>query len=463
MQSIFRYKQFLIAIVILSTLGLFLVSAQNPLPVQVAPVDVTSNEGWSCGDFPCEDDIDGFLERIQVPDGFTLSHVGQFPGQPLQIAYNSRGQLHATILEQGTRRGAVYRLNDDGTTERISPRFWSPIGIAFDNNDRLYVSSRLNSDSVGVVWQVTSVEFASVVVNNLPCCYSIDNQPNGMVFGDDGLLYLGVGSLSDRGESRTPESERFAEIQPYEASILQIDLNMGDIQVYAGGIRNPYDLAFTSQGQLYATDNGLVTGQGDRILQVNAGDFYGFPYWRTRGCPECPAREGADSADDWLLLNNYTRPRGITVYNGTQFPANFVDTLFVAFWNGTDFAQRIVWINPEDLPVDDETDYIPQPFVTGLIRPIDVIVAPDGSLVVADFIYGHIWRVSYNADRPSTSDLPPVIQTVTSNEEASEQALPPVIATVINNTGTDTNQQVAPPTPTPNAGGIVFATATPSG
>jgi glucose/arabinose dehydrogenase len=33
--------------------------------------------------------------------------------------------------------------------------------------------------------------------------------------------------------------------------------------------------------------------------------------------------------------------------------------------------------------------------MTGLIRPIDVAAAPDGSLTVADFIYGNLWRAEY--------------------------------------------------------------------
>lgn len=454
-------KHLITLIVTFTTLGLLFVSAQsNPLPVQIDPVDITSNEGWSCGDFPCEDDLEGFFDRIQVPEGFTLSYVGQFPGQPMQIAYDNNGRLHATVLEKGTRRGAVYQMNDDGSTQRVSPRFWSPVGIAFNENNRMYVTSRLNPDSNGVIWQVGSADFAGVVVENLPCCYSIDNQPNGLIFGDDGLLYVGIASLTDRGESQTPESQRFATPQPYEASILQIDLRAGVIQTYADGIRNPYDMAFMSDGRLFATDNGLLTGEGDRILQVNQGEFYGFPYWRLRGCSDCPAREGAEITDDWILLQNYTLPRGITVYDGEQFPANFVDTLFVAFWNGTDYAQRIVWIDPNNLTVNEEGRYIPQPFITGLIRPVDVTVAPDGSLVVADFIYGHIWQVSYGEDGTQTSALPPVIQTVASDTEATEEALPPIIATVVSNEAN--NQQVAPSTPTADAGGLVFATATPS-
>ena len=455
-------SRFLVTFLFVSSC-IFVLSAQsNPLLTQIQPVDTTSAEGWSCDEFPCEDDIEGFLERIQVADKFTLSYVGQFPGQPMQIVYGADERLYGTILEKGTRRGSVYALYDDGTTERISPRFWSPNGIAFDDDGQLYVSGRLNPESGGAVWRVKSDLSVVVVADDLACCYSIDNQPNGMVFGDDGLLYLGVGSTSDRGESSDPDHEQYATPQPFEASILKINVDTGDVQTVAEGIRNPYDLAFTSDGQLYVTDNGLLTGQGDRILRVNEGDFYGFPYWRSRGCPECPPREGREAQDDWLLLSDYTLPRGLVVYDGSQFPANMLDTLLVAFWNGTEHTQRIAWIDPDDARLG-EDDYIPQAFVTGLVRPVDLTVAPDGSLVIADYVYGHIWRISYGDGTQSTttsSGLPSVITTITANTESTPQELPPVIATVAANAENQT--QPIPATPTSNSMGFVFSTATPS-
>lgn len=436
-----RLRFFSILITLVSTSIIWISAQSNPFPIQIDSVSTTTNDGWSCGDFPCENDIEGFLQRIRVPAGFTVAHLGQFPGQPMQIVYGADGRLYATVLEKGTRRGAVYAMDGEGNSERVSPRFWSPVGIAFDEKGQLYVSSRLNPDSDGVIWRVESDMSAEIAISDLPCCYAIDNQPNGMVFGEDGFLYLAIGSTSDRGESSQPESERYATPHPQEASVLKIDIDSGDVQVYANGIRNPYDLAFTASGQLFATDNGLVTGQGDRLLQVDEGAFYGFPYWRSRGCPECPPREGREAENDWLLLQSYTLPRGIVAYDGEQFPANMVNTLFVAFWNGTDYAQRIVWITPDDSELAEE-DYTPFPFMTGLIRPVDVTVASDGSLVVADFIYGHIWRVSYDT-----------------NGNEAVATLPAVIATVAS--ANETNQPI-PATPTPNASGIVFATATPS-
>ena len=451
--------RFIVSLFIITGCILLISAQSNPSPIQIQSANITDAEGWSCDDFPCEQDIEGFLSRIQVPQGFEVSHVGRFPGQPMQITYGWDGQLYGTILEKGTRRGAVYVLNEDGTAERVSPRFWSPVGIAFDDQGQLYVSGRLTPDQGGAIWRVESESSAEIVVDNLPCCYSVDNQPNGMVFGDDGLLYIGVGSTSDRGEPGEPEHEQYATPQPYEASILKVNVKSGDILTVAEGIRNPYDLNFTSDGQLYVTDNGLLTGQGDRILRVDDGGFYGFPYWRSRGCPECPPREGREALDDWLLLNDYTLPRGIVVYDGEQFPANMLDTLFVAFWNGTDYAQRIVWIDPDDPQLTAE-EYTPLPFVTGLIRPVDVTIAPDGSLVVADFVYGHVWRVAYTGGAGTTTiDLPPVVATVVSNTDSSSESLPPVIATVVTNAENTT--QPIPATPTMNGSSIVFATATP--
>ncbi len=374
-----------------------------PEAIRVQPAGLSAATGWSCDDFPCEDDIAGFMRRIQVAPGFALEYVGQFPGQPLQIAYGRDRRLYATVLLDGTRDGAVYVMNADGQTERYAAPFVSPVGLAFQpGTDVLYVSSRATVASGGIVWRVPYPGAdPEIVLDDLPCCYSvIDNQPNGMVFGPDGYLYLGVGSLTDHAEPANPEREPYAAQVPYEAAVLRINPHTAEIEVYAEGIRNPYDIAFASTGQFYATDDGLALGPGDRLLALQAGGHYGWPYYRLRGCgSDCPPRPGRlETLPDFVTFTDYSLPRGVAVYTGRQFPSNMFDTVFVALWNGTPYAQRIVWIDPDDsrLHSDDEAVvYEPEPFVTGLIRPVDVVVAPDGALVIADFIYGHVWRVTY--------------------------------------------------------------------
>lgn len=371
-----------------------------PSAVDIAVADVSASSGWSCGDFPCEDDIEGFLQRIRVPQGFVVTHEGQFTGQVMQMTLGLDNRLYATVLENGTRSGAVYVLNADGSSERYSETIISPNGLAFQpGTNVLYVSGRTTLESGGALYRVDIDGTSSLVIDDLPCCYQvIGNQPNGLAFGHDGLLYMGIGSITDHGESSRPASQPFADILPLEAGILQINPHTGEVMPYAQGLHNPYDIAFASDGRLYATDSGLVTGEGDRILAITEGAHYGFPYYRTRGCADCPPRPASlDIAPDILTLPIYTIPQGLTAYTGTQFPQNMQNTLFVTLWNGTDWGQRVIWLDPNDVTLTSE-EYQPHAFVTGLIRPSDVIVVNDGSLLVADFIYGHVWRISYTGE-----------------------------------------------------------------
>ena len=87
----------------------------------------------------------------------------------------------------------------------------------------------------------------------------------------------------------------------------------------------------------------------------------------------------------------------MTVYTGNQFPENMQDTLFVTLWNETEWGQSVIWLEPDDSRLQSE-EYQLQTFMTGIPRPIDVILDNDGNLLVADFIYGHIWLVSYTGN-----------------------------------------------------------------
>lgn len=415
---------------------------------------ITTPEGWTCGDFPCADDIDGFLNRIQVPQGFDLSFVGQFPGQPHQIALGPDGRIYATVLENGTRVGGVFVLDPaTGESQRYSAeRFVSPVGLAFrPGTDELYVSARQTLSDGGGIWRVDPDGSQTLITDVLPCCFDgVGNQPNGIAFGPDGWLYVGVGALTDRAEPANPQFERFATLHPLEASIVRVNPLTSEVQIVAQGIRNPYDLTFAADGQIYATDNGLLEGPGDRVLMVDNGANYGWPYWRTRGCDTCPARSPALTVmPDLLALPDYTLPRGIVAYTGEQFPVNMFNSLFVAFWNGTPNAQRVVRIEPGTVPPADSDPevlalYEPEPFVTGLIRPIDVIIDADGALLIADFIYGHVWRVSY-AGPDFARELPPYT---------------PAFDDIVETTAEVTAAATTPPTQ-PSGNVPLFVTSTP--
>jgi glucose/arabinose dehydrogenase len=97
---------------------------------------------------------------------------------------------------------------------------------------------------------------------------------NGIGFGANGRLYVGVGVGDD---DNGPTTNAFAR------DILSFDPQGGDLQIFATGIRQPWQLAFPSgSSSPYVSDLGpddipTQPNPPDMILRVRAGQNYGFP------------------------------------------------------------------------------------------------------------------------------------------------------------------------------------------
>jgi glucose/arabinose dehydrogenase len=102
-------------------------------------------------------------------------------------------------------------------------------------------------------------------------------------------------------------------------------------------------------------------------------------------------------------LGAHVAPLGMRFYTGAMFPAEYRNQLLIAehgSWNRSMKAgYRITLVRlQEGKPVAYET------FASGWLvgekvwgRPADVLVLPDGSLLVADDTAGAIYRITYQA------------------------------------------------------------------
>jgi glucose/arabinose dehydrogenase len=99
-------------------------------------------------------------------------------------------------------------------------------------------------------------------------------------------------------------------------------------------------------------------------------------------------------------------------YTGTQFPEAYRGRIFIAehgSWNReSPLGYRITTVRVEG---DRATDY--EVFAEGWLtpsgpwgRPADVLVAPDGSLLVADDHAGAIYRITYDPAAPAAPAAP---------------------------------------------------------
>ena len=100
-------------------------------------------------------------------------------------------------------------------------------------------------------------------------------------------------------------------------------------------------------------------------------------------------------------LGPHVAPLGVKFYTGAMFPAEYRDQLFIAehgSWNRSEkIGYRISLVRLEgDQPVSYE------PFAEGWLkgddvygRPVDILIAPDGAMLVSDDQEGVIYRISY--------------------------------------------------------------------
>ncbi len=74
--------------------------------------------------------------------------------------------------------------------------------------------------------------------------------------------------------------------------------------LFAEGLRNTFDLAFASNGDLLGTENGPDRDMADELNWLRQGHHYGFP-WRMGGEDNPQQFPGYDPDADPLLNPNY--------------------------------------------------------------------------------------------------------------------------------------------------------------
>jgi glucose/arabinose dehydrogenase len=243
----------------------------------------------------------------------------------------------------------------------------------------------------------------------------IGHRNRDLKIGPDSRLYVGVGSGGNVGIE-----------PPVKATIQSFAPDGADQQTVATGMRNPTGLAFQpGTGALWATvqerdhlGNRLVP---DYFTRVVPGGFYGWPYsyLGDNAQPELErAKNGlpprkVETPD--VLFAAHSAAMTPVFYTGTMFPPDMRGSAFVALkgsWNRADpTGYKVVRVPFENgVPTGAYENFMTGFWVSGEDkaevwgRPADLVVMPDGALLIADDTGGTIWRVTYRSPDQTRAD-----------------------------------------------------------
>jgi glucose/arabinose dehydrogenase len=350
----------------------------------------------------------------KVPKGFKVALYAVGLNNPRLMRRAPNGDIFLAETSAGDIK--VFRgMTADGKPEQVNvfaTGLNTPFGIAFypqRNPQWVYVA---NMDSV-----VRFPYRAGDVKARAPA-EQLDSLPSGghhrsrdVQFSQDGKkMFVSIGSQENVDDADAVPGETF------RADILEYNPDGSGKRIYASGIRNPVGLAVNPiTGELWCSvnerdglGNNLVP---DYITHVEPGGFYGWPWWYM-GNHQDPRLEGKrqDLKSKVIVPDVLVQPHSASLqmmfYDGSQFPAEYKGDIFAAehgSWNRSPRAGYELIRVPLHQTGHANGDY--EDFMTGFVvddetvwgRPVGVVTAADGSLLVSDDGSGSIWRITYSS------------------------------------------------------------------
>lgn len=344
------------------------------------------------------------LDDIELPAGFNIEIFADDVRNARQMALGEQGTLfvgsrqagrvHAVVDEDGDHRGDKVHV--------LVRRGKMPSAVAVHNGD-LYVAE------VHRILRFPNIEStlpdppAPEIIN--------DTYPTAMHhgwkfigFGPDNMLYVPVGAPCNVCD----------ESNDLYASITRLNPDGSGREIYAHGVRQSVgfdwhpvtkELWFTDNGRDFMGDE-MPADELNRITEP--GQHFGFPYIHAGDIPDPEYGEGHNPADykaPAIKLGPHVAAIGMRFYTGDMFPPKYKNQIFIAehgSWNRSEEAGHTGY-RISVVTLKDNTEAVSyEPFATGWLqnneswgRPADVLVMPDGSLLVSDDKADVIYRITY--------------------------------------------------------------------
>lgn len=343
--------------------------------------------------------------EITLPPGFRIDIYADNVPNARSMALGPDGTLVV-----GTRSdGRLYALRDTNAdyqadeVHTLASDMNMPNGVAFRDGS-LYVAEVdrvLRYDNIA--GNLASPPEPVVVSDEFPS--DTHHGWKYIAFGPDDKLYVPVGAPCNICDT---------EEGPY-SKIWRMNPDGSELEVFAEGMRNTVGFDWHPvTGELWWTDNG-GDNLGDDVppdelnRSPEPGMHFGYPYCHG-GTVLDPEFGDQRSCDEFTppaqALGPHVAALGMTFYTGAMFPEEYHNQVFIpehGSWNrSVPIGYRITLVRLNEN--SEATSY--EVFAEGWLaedgtvhgRPVDLLVMPDGSMLVSDDEAGMIYRISYQGD-----------------------------------------------------------------
>ena len=338
---------------------------------------------------------------LEVPVGFTIDVIAEGLGRPRFMTMDNTNVLYVGDVAGGR----VLRLRPAqngqyGSAEVVADGLAVPHSVALVNR-QLYVATEDAVIRLADFDNTGRARTRQTIIANVPSGSSdlYGHRTRTIVQGPDGDLYLSIGSSCDV----------CVENDPRRATVMRYNADGTNGSIFARGLRNSVGIAFRpGTEELWGVDNGRnLLGDNEPVEELNhlqQGRDYGWPYCHgdRKPNPEFNDTERCKGTEPpaWSM-RAHIAPLGLAFYSGLQLPPSYQGDAIVGVHGSSELAQpqgyNVVRIHFENgRPVRQE-DLVRGWLVNGKWwgRPVGVLVANDGSIIISDDESGRLYRLRY--------------------------------------------------------------------